>query len=50
MFITTKFGTKLTVNVIHSSNIQLFLDAMYNTLNQIFIRKTRGNKTLYLYY
>lgn len=48
MFITTKLGTERTTNVICSSNIQLFLDAMYNALNQILIRTIRGDKMLYI--
>lgn len=48
MFIPTKLGTEWATNVICSSNIQLFLDAMYKALNQILIRAVRGDKMLYI--
>lgn len=48
MFITTKLGTEWTTNVIRSSSIQLFLDAMYNTLNQILVKTIKGDKMLYI--
>lgn len=48
MLIAANLETDWTTDLIHNSNIPLFLDAMLNALHQILTETKRGNKMFYI--
>ena len=48
LLIAANLETDWTTDLIHNSNIPLFLDAMLNALHQILTETKRGNKMFYI--